>query len=237
MGKIDIKLAWVFLEWLQGADTKFTISYSKGVVPHDAARNQLAWEFLQSDADYLLMVDADITPPKNILDMINHDVPVVAGMCLVDGREDIVTTAAREEEIDGQKTIHAISIRDFPKDVNPIPVDFVGAGCLLIRRDVLQTMMDKGLHPFRFEYEPFNKEKAGIPWRGEDYYFCHLARSLGFQTYIDRTMLCEHNKNVDLVKMNELIYKGQKQGSLSPAYGEDRRTTPDEDPPTPRGTA
>jgi hypothetical protein len=66
-------------------------------------------------------------------------------------------------------------------------VDYVGAGCLLISRKVLETLQ----YPWFF----WSRNDPRIPLKeriSEDLYFCKKAREAGFQIYLDASVRCLH---------------------------------------------
>lgn len=184
----------------------------EGQIPHCSARNYAVKQFLAEPEpyDFLLMVDADILPHSDVLDMIQWNLPVVSAMCLVLGKEDIVTTASRFVTMDdGKKTFVPV---DLPKDgTNPIAIDYVGAGCLLIRRDVLYVLRSKKIIPFAFD-----KDDDGVTWQGEDYHFCQIVRDEGYTVHLDRRFLCDHTKRVSLNTVNRIVYNHYKENT--PAF-------------------
>lgn len=174
----------------------------QGKIPHDSARNYAVKHFMeQSKADFLLMVDSDIMPPgAEVLEMCRWNLPVVSAMCLVLGANDIVTTASRLIDME-DGTRHHVAVDVSKETANPVPIEFVGAGCIMIRRDVLSTIRGRKVIPFAFDYD-----EDGIMWQGEDYHFCQVARDNGFPVYLDRRFLCDHTKRVSLNTINRIVY-------------------------------
>lgn len=74
LGTIDTGLA----EWLLKVTNHKVMTIFATDTPVDVNRNSIVRGFLETDAQWLLMVDADIVPPDNALDMIYNDKPVCA---------------------------------------------------------------------------------------------------------------------------------------------------------------
>jgi hypothetical protein len=141
--------------------------------PIDANRNYIVNQFLKTDADWLLMVDSDVVPPVNVLEMINNNVPVCSAhvSTLIDG--NIVPVGMIK---DGDNYLH----RWEHSEPGLHEVDATGTGCILIRRDVFDSL-DKPY--FRFIY---NEEGDLI--RGEDFDFTDRVGDC----YFDSRYVCKH---------------------------------------------
>lgn len=76
----------------------------------------------------------------------------------------------------------------------------IGNGCMAVRREVLQKMVDSGVPLCRHgrkEYYPFFQHKAMLidgSWEdlSEDYYFAEEARKLGFKVWADTRIKLYH---------------------------------------------
>lgn len=60
------------------------------------------------------------------------------------------------------------------------PIDAAGAGCLLIKREVLEALA--------WPYFKCHERSGG----GEDFYFCEQAKAAGFEVWGDFSVLCQH---------------------------------------------
>jgi hypothetical protein len=216
------------------------------IIPHDHARNYLVNKFLKEadslGADYLMLLDDDVTPDEDLLSMVENNVPICSGVAFVFNGEEIVCTASNYQNgKDGKpkrnekgELLKPEGVRLHGGDLDVIPVDFVGGGCVLIRTDVLKKFKERGVIPYAFDY---NTE--GIVWQGEDYHFCKKAKELGFQTYVDRRHVCGHTKTVYLRWLNRLIHRYWKPGTHE-ADGirhNNGRADAGEDTEAPRGAA
>ena len=160
------------------------------------ARNILMSRFLQRDEDYLLFIDSDLEfEPECVLKML---VP----------EKDIMCTPYRTKTNDPDSVKYTVGIKD-PQNVKILQGGLVEiqngpAGMMLIKRTVLKKMI-KDYPDREIKYHPnidtFPKDmriynfwdcnfKDGV-WKGEDIFFCDLARQSGFKIYanLDSTLI------------------------------------------------
>lgn len=174
--------------------------------PVDLARNLIVETVLdESDATHLLFLDSDMT------------FPVLAAERLLQANKDIVSATyfARAEtpsphayefnrRDENGVTWYRSMAEEFAAWVkaNPVhvdqgneslfaqhlvKVDAVGAGCLLIRRHVLERIDElHGADPY-----PWFKNHEGSRG-GEDFTFCERARAAGFDIWVDFGVQCNH---------------------------------------------
>lgn len=166
---------------------------------HDFARNSVVEDFLKTDCDVLWFLDADISPPENILDLItdNYDKWKLAGapypVFMSQPGETFrqVCFTVYRGVIDG-KGLGAVT--SIPKEGTDF-VDGVATGCMFIKREVFDALKK----PY-FEHVT-NPENKKIEM-GEDLYFCNKTYNAGFKFFIDYSMVCKHFKEVDLLEVN-----------------------------------
>lgn len=155
----------------------FKIHLPPDLTPVEYARNECVREFLK-DPFYkrLYFIDADMNPPPNWLDLLDHDEPIVSGMTYIwmGGRPD-----ERGFYLPPMMKINAFDYRPgFEDFISRIPspdnqqfyCDAAGASCMVIRRDVLEAMPEPWFRTIR---DPYGK---GL--RGEDLDFCKRAKEL-----------------------------------------------------------
>jgi len=180
---------------LTQAGLKFEINTMKS--PYIAyARNILMSRFLARDEDYLLFIDSDLEfEPECVLKMLL-------------AKKDIICTPYRVKTNDPTAIKYTASIKD-PRNVKVLPGALVEiqngpAGMMLIKRSVFEKLIkDYPTHEIKNHpnEDTFPKDmriyhfwdcqfKDGI-WRGEDIYFCDLARQSGFKIYanLDSTLI------------------------------------------------
>lgn len=136
--------------------------------PHDACRNLIVKNFLHSDLKWLLMIDSDVVPATNVQEMVLNNLPVCsAHVCTVNGREVIPVGMTRSDP-----TGYHHDFKHSNPEGAPHRVDAVGTGCILIRRDVFDTL-DQPY--FKFVYD-----KEGLLINGEDFDFSERVGEVYF---------------------------------------------------------
>lgn len=165
--------------------------------PVDAARNDVIRAFLDTDARYLLFLDCDMTHPPDLpARLVRHDEAVVTARYHM--RKAPFHAVALQWE--GPNEFDSRPLRDghHPRRTKTglIPIDFGGAGALLIRRDVLERMRDRdGENWFRYSRQTRPPYELRI---SEDMAFYKGAREAGFQPYVDWGLECGHISSVEI---------------------------------------
>ena len=151
-------------------------------------RNAFVREFLAlpESVEYLLMIDDDMLVDLHVIEKLSvHKQPIVSAVNYMKypPYRPVVYAETDAGEKDKVGTEHYGNVQhdyhqlDMPSDVGVIPVDGVGAACLLIHRDVLLALSAPW---FKFEGS------------GEDLYFCRKARAAGFRVLVDTTVHTGH---------------------------------------------
>ena len=183
-GRLHHGLAIALVDWARRLSWVRRVSFFPSLYPASLARNQIAKEFLKTDATHLFMLDDDIVPPRNALEkLLSDDKDIVSGMIPV-----------YTKDRDGHpKPPELLAIRDGePVHGSGLEkVDYTGAGCLLTRREVFEAI-DKPW--FKFEFTPDHS----LMTVSEDIYFLNSARACGFEVWADFDVQCGHVKTVDL---------------------------------------
>ena len=176
-----------------------TIHYSKhaGV---DYNRNLIVQEFLKSKCKYLLMIDEDNPPLRNPLELIDIGKDVISLPTLMykgDARK-LAFNVFKEVRINGRKDWQTL-VYDGKNKL--FRVDRTGAGCILIKRRVLEKVK-----------APFNtvRTKEGLRRVGEDMEFSRKVIAAGFKIWGHWDYCCSHYKTVDLMAMADLIINAKK---------------------------
>ena len=218
MVKIPTMISMVKLvKELTLAGFKFELNTMKS--PYIAyARNILMSRFLARDEDYLLFIDSDLEfEPECVLKMLLAE-------------KDIICTPYRVKTNDPTAIKYTASIKD-PRNVKILPGALVEiqngpAGMMLIKRSVFEKLIkDYPTHEIKNHpnEDTFPKDmriyhfwdcqfKDGI-WRGEDIYFCDLARQSGFKIYanLDSTLI-HHGSYGYKGKYSDVFKMKQKNG-------------------------
>jgi len=168
-------------------------------LPIDIARNSLVQRFLETDADYLWMLDQDAVFLPGTLDrLISRRMPIVSalemmrlpGVCYPMALKGPHDTELGQYKIQAPEVYQWVAKSDLdatsnePQILPDVPQDslmetgFTGCHCLLMRRDVLEEMEP----PWFQGYEP----------GGEDQYFCEKAFEMGVPTYVDLSVVVGH---------------------------------------------
>lgn len=171
---------------------------------HDAAREGVVQEFLDSGCDILWFLDSDICPPKHVLDLVTMHgdkwkcaaapYPVFMAQPGESFRQVVYTVykAIAPHPVTKQPRIA-------PCDVPHEGTDFLdgaATGCLFIKREIFEKLERPY---FEFKYDPITR----MPIEGEDIGFCLKMHKLGIKFFVDFSMVCKHFKNnIDLVEMN-----------------------------------
>lgn len=153
-------------------------------------RNEAAARFLDTDATHLFFLDSDIiAPPETVARLMDSDGAVVSGLYFSKmpphlpeayrAIEDGLYKTIGEELRPRLEELPYSSGRMLLDPPQRMEVDAVGAGCLLIAREVFETLPER----------PFGPCESGY---GEDIYFCRLAQEHGFKTVLDWSVLCGH---------------------------------------------
>lgn len=223
------------------------------------ARCQIVDEFIrhQPEADWLLMLDSDMTFAETLVDDLlknasPHAAPVVGGLCFggVHGARIFPTVYRSFNEDDGHVAIEPEL--DYPRDAL-VKVAATGAACLLIHRSVIGAMRRPGPKPGE-RFDPnvhgfgtlANGQPSPYPWfieglttakgvpLGEDVAFARRLMHLGIPLYVDTSVKLGHCKEWVLSEDDFLTYRREvnRPGPLLDAalavLRESGRFTPDD---------
>jgi len=185
----------------RGDYVSFPRSYNESII--SMARDGLAYEFLTSNADVLLFVDADTSfDVTAVVKMLDSDKDIIGAIyprktlnwdlikqVILSGEED------RLEQLTGSFTGRNIPQGTEIKISEPVEVDGVGTGLMAIKRSVFEAMAPNSRtyidHTMKFGIQVERKltqffdnafnEKGEL--LGEDYYFCTKWKELGGKIY------------------------------------------------------
>lgn len=180
MGSVHPLLALRCIAWAKQYDVEFYFTYK--VAPVDRARNTIVKAFMDGDYTHLLFIDSDTVPPVDAIEkLLSHDVPIVSGLTPILNREDL-------EQYDncfigGESVVRQTGLQ---------PIDRCGASCLLIKREVFNTLTPPY---FKFVMNAENTKQV----QGEDLYFCNALKHTPFQLVADTEVVCSHVKEIELI--------------------------------------
>ena len=143
---------------------------------------------LKGDYDYLMSLESDIFPKKNIMErLIATGRPLITGLYMIgfdhDGtRTPCITIDWKNEKTGtyGSKLLPFENALDYMgKGIKEVAAG--GMGCCIMHRGLLEKL--------GFTYMPGHKGHS-------DVFFFNDARKLGYKVYVDTDAFCEH-KNSD----------------------------------------
>jgi len=189
----------------KGIDFEYVFIFNESLIQR--ARNKLATNFLNSDSDYLMFIDADIQfEPQWIEELINADKDLIGGVYPMKGLYlDYMIEAANAgkqnvEQYSGYFSYNPIkganAILDYTK---PYEVARTATGFMLISRKVLEEMK-----PHCESYSTnnatvrqeqiafFNVRIKDGNLLSEDYDFCERWREMGNKVWIAPWVCTQH---------------------------------------------
>jgi len=193
--KISVKMAIALAEFCVKAQqhgVSIQISNVSGCSVVSRVRNIIANEFLESEAEHLLMIDSDMTfNADDIFRMLawSQTKPIVAAVGVARKKEKVYFSSLDQDE-DNNIIMDRMGL---------VKVKRVGTGFIMIQRKVFETMRDA--HP-EWKYMDQNTGKMlqsffdfkSTPegYVGEDYVFCDRAHEHGFTVWVDPTIKLGH---------------------------------------------
>lgn len=175
----------------------FKVMMPNDLSPVEFARNHCVREFLKDEFyKRLWFIDADMVPPGNACDLLEHDDPMVSGMTYIWSGEKVDSDGFYKAP--GLK-INAFSWRPESRDfISMLPkstgdafyCDAAGTSCLVVRREVFLDVPEPW---FRVPRDPY-----GAALRSEDLEFTRTATSRGHQCLYMPKVQFGHIKKVDL---------------------------------------
>lgn len=156
--------------------------------PISSNRNKIVKRFLETDCDFLLMIDDDVVPLHNPCELVYVNKDVIGCPALVRTAGQLMVWTAYIPHAGGVG-YSAIDLDSFDDMFDILEVAIVGSGCMLIKREVLENVKA----PFHSEFD-----ENGILTHGTDFAFCRKARDAGYQVYTTTHRRCEHFKKVGL---------------------------------------
>ena len=197
---------WAFTESLLGLTAPGGFVFvRRGPLAVDVARNELVYAFLAAPETYthLLLVDSDaMIHTKTLERLLSWDQPIVGALaftrygpcyptCYRGPKPDSDPDQPRPfqvllDEVHEWVNRHRELMSSKPVVLEPRPpdslieVDRTGCHCVLIRRDVLQTIPE----PW-FVAEVMKRNR-------EDFYFFEQAQKAGYRVYVDLSCMTSH---------------------------------------------
>lgn len=188
----------------------------------DSARNNLFKEWMKDRTEYLLMLDTDMVPPRDIVKrLMAHKKDIVGGLCFSGGMGSMVRPTLHVVRENSEGKPYMDILWDYPRG-ELVQVDGTGAAAMLIHRNVAEgVLMARG-------------EDHMMPWFahgmhngveiGEDIAFCLTAAKCGFETWVDTSVVVPHIKTTSVdehsyvASLNNENHPRYAQRADSPAY-------------------
>ena len=149
--------------WFEGAKERIVSS-----------RNLLREKALEGNYDYLLSLEQDVIPPKDVIEkLLSHEEDIVSALYFMPNNSSLTPMLAIKEK---EQQYGYLQFNYADKHNNTLKVNYGGVGCILISRKVLEKIK------FRTD------EKPGF----DDWWFCKDAEREGFKIYADLSIKCKH---------------------------------------------
>jgi hypothetical protein len=154
-------------------------------MPFDHGRNTACQKLLELQWEYLFFLDDDvICPPDTIIRLVSHRLPIVSGL-YYRRMLPLVPCMLRHSESGPQW------ITSYQENAL-IEVDLVGAGCLLIHRQVLETLPPLSNRCRWFQWQCDRTDLPPLDRSSEDFTFMTHARNHGYKIHVDTSIQCRH---------------------------------------------
>lgn len=164
-------------------------------VPCSSNRNRIRRD--RPEGSDLIMIDSDVFPPLNLVDiaLLGLDVVICPTPIWRSNRpgNPVITNA---KMLDGTEQLLAVGTEVV------VEVEAGGASTIYIANWVLDHPRMRGA--FQFVYDD-----DGVMVRTEDHEFCRRARENGFKVHMALGYPCSHYKEVDLVAIFDAINAGR----------------------------
>jgi hypothetical protein len=178
---------------------QFIVHFEVGKRPADYARNCIVRAFLDSDADWLYMIDEDQVVPDNFWHLLTiRDADVIAGLCpvWVGNMDPEAMLRINAYGVDDQA--RCFNLPNPPADMTqPYRIPVAGTGAIAIRRRVFsQKPKGVGDAPFYFTYLDDRKVRGG-----EDVNFSVDCQRAGFMVAAHPGVRFDHMKTLPLAQI------------------------------------
>lgn len=196
-GELRVELSYLMTEMTHQHKYRLFLTYP-AAKPIANNRNQIIQDFLaRPEYEYLMMIDDDIVPPHNYLDLVDFQKDIITGICFAYLDNAIVPLVLRhvsEEEMKNDKPEEKkrpYRVMPFNGDEGLVECDAVGSGAMIIHRRVVEALADE--QPFCNRYDA-----QGVKTLGLDLSFCQKAKEKGFRVFTHLDYVCSHWATVDL---------------------------------------
>jgi len=189
-GNIRIELSAILHDFPWQGKYEVMITYPNEK-PISNNRNKIVQDFLaRKEFDYLLMIDSDIVPPNNVLNLADFQKDIISPVCFL-YQKNVVAPLILKKDNQG---MYAVARHTGNEGL--VEVDAIGTGCIMLSRKVLEDVEA----PFEDVFD-----KQGIRKYGLDLAFCRKAQAKGYRIYCHLDYLANHYVTLDLKKVYESL--------------------------------
>ena len=206
-GKVDFELVeWLIRQIDYASDSscgyelaKIDVSVGK---PLSVNANSIIKKFLKSDCDRLMLLDDDVTPPRETIQMLFDDNKEIVGARVLFSQPHFDGPMSCAGIFQGENKPYRLidTIKGLDKEDPVYKVDFLGFACVLIKRSVF----DKIKAPW-FNHKLSNDGSELI--KGLDTRFCERARVKKIGIYCDLRLLTGQKIEMNLAEVTERMLK------------------------------
>lgn len=200
-GDVTGGLADWLIKVLAGGWPGLILKYDRVEHKWPAVRNQQLKRYLElSDCDYLMLIDSDIIPHPQVLEMVKNELDFCSAVCFSFQFNEpfAVVMSKAPKGKDGY-------VQNVPQGVPGVyERDAMGLACTVISRKLAETF--KGTFRDKFDSD-------GMLLRDADFDFCERIKQQGYKVHVDTRFICGHKKGLDLKLVNDLLVK-EKQAKV-----------------------
>lgn len=173
--------------------------------PYDTAREQCTRAVLQNkDVKWVFHLDTDVLIPidavPKMIEYANQlNLPVLSGLYWAKKPGQSMPAAwikTGEDKQENRYNFSPIDVKPHMKTGAILPVDVVGAGCLLVKREIFEQLDKSNPNKPYFQWGVGRKnDETGKPLlqMSEDFYFCtRVVEELKIHPHLCTNVICDH---------------------------------------------
>lgn len=203
-GKIDFELVeWLIRQIDLSNDPNCSYELSKIDIsvgkPLSVNANHVIKKFLKSDCERLMLLDDDVTPPTETIQMLFDDNKEIVGARVLFSQPHFDGPMSCAGMFEGENKPYRIidTISGLDKEDPVHKVDFLGFACVMIKRKVFDKIKAPWFN------QKFSKDGSEL-LKGTDTKFCERARAKKIGIYCDLRLLTGQKVEMNLA---EVVHK------------------------------